>query len=203
MPLSSCSDAAIKKRDDDRACEDEDKKSDERLEKRGVTRIATSGAPHGVEPEIAYSCVMSSTGGAFSDSDHTEVIAALEDTVLGGGLRRLFRQVDGIAITPADDASNSASVPEAFIGGSDIVRRALRVSFSVSGTSARDVERRLLAANMHEPPPHRSFGQCTYELDRDAAASELVDFALRGLRALATRPVDGRWNFAVMKSTSA
>jgi hypothetical protein len=168
-----------------------------------VTRIATSGAPHGVEPEIAYSCVMSSTGGAFSDSDHTEVIAALEDTVLGGGLRRLFRQVDGIAITPADDASNSASVPEAFIGGSDIVRRALRVSFSVSGTSARDVERRLLAANMHEPPPRRSFGQCTYELDRDAAASELVDFALRGLRALATRPVDGRWSFAVMKSTSA
>ena len=89
-----------------------------------VTRIATSGAPRRVDPEIAYSCVMSSTGGVFSDSDHTEVIAALEDTVLGGGLRRLFRQVDGIAITPADDASNSASVPQAFIGGSDIVRRA-------------------------------------------------------------------------------
>src|SRR5690242_20296077 len=107
-----------------------------------VTRIATRGAPRRVDPEIAYSCVMSSTGGAFSDSDHTEVIAALEDRVLGGGLRKLFRQVDGIAITPADDASNSASVPEAFIGGSDIMRRALRVSFSMSGTSARDVERR-------------------------------------------------------------
>jgi len=146
---------------------------------------------------------MSSTGGAFSDSDHTEVIAALEDTVLGGGLRRLFRQVDGIVIMPADDASNSTSVPEALIGGSDIVRRALRVTFSVSGTSGRDVERRLLTANMNEPPPRRSFGHCTYELDRDATASELVDFALRGLRALATRPVDGRWRFAVMKSAGA
>ena len=78
-------------------------------------------------------------------SDLTEVIAALEDTVLSGGFRRLFRQVDGIVITAADDASNSASVPEAFIGGSDMMRRAWRVTFSVSGTSARDVERRLLA----------------------------------------------------------
>jgi len=146
---------------------------------------------------------MSSTGGEFSDSDHTEVIAALEDTVLGGGLRKLFRQVDGIVITAADDASSSGSHPEAFIGGSDIVRRARRVTFSVSGTSARDVQRRLLAANMDEPPPRTSFGHCTYELDRDATASELVDFALRGLRALAARPIDGRWSFAVMKSAGA
>jgi hypothetical protein len=70
-----------------------------------------------------YPCLISSTGGAFSDSDHTEVVAALEDRVLGGGLRRLFRQVDGIAITPADDVSNSSPVPEAFIAGSDLVRR--------------------------------------------------------------------------------
>lgn len=152
---------------------------------------------------VPYSCVMSSMGGAFFDSDHTEVIAALEDKVLRGGFRSLFRQVDGIVITPAeDDASNSSALPEAFVGGSDILRRAWRVTFSVSGTSARDVERRLLAANLDEPSPHTSFGHCTYELDRDSTASELVDFALRGLRALATRPVD-RWSFAVMKSVGA
>jgi len=146
---------------------------------------------------------MSSSGGVFSDSDRTEVIAALDDRVLSGGLRRLFRQVDGIVITPAVDASDAASVPEAFIGVSDIMRRARRVTFSVSGTSARDVERRLLAANMNEPSPRSSFGHCTYELGRDATASELVDFALRGLRAVAVRPVDGRWSFATMKSTGA
>jgi hypothetical protein len=145
---------------------------------------------------------MSSMGGAFFDSDHTEVISALEDKVLRGGLRSLFRQVDGIVITPADDASNSSSFPEAFIGGSHVLRRAWRVTFSVSGTSARDVERWLLAANLDEPSPRTSFGHCTYELDRDSTASELVDFALRGLRALATRPVD-RWSFAVMKSAGA
>ena len=146
---------------------------------------------------------MSSTDGAFSDSDLTEVIAALEDTVLSGGLRRLFRQVDGIVITPAHVASSSASVPEAFIGGSDMVRRVRRVTFSVSGTSSRDVERRLLAANMNEPPPRTSFGHCTYELDRDATAGQLVDFALRGFRVLAARLVDGQWSFAVMKSAGA
>jgi len=139
---------------------------------------------------------MSSTGGTFSDTDHADVIAVLRDTVLGGGLRRLFRQVDGIVITPGDDASSFASFPEAFIG-------TRRVTFSLSGTSARDVERRLLAANMDEPPPHKSFGHCTYELDRDATASELVDFALRGLRALGARPLDGRWDFAVRTSAGA
>jgi hypothetical protein len=139
---------------------------------------------------------MSSMGGTFSDSDHAEVIAALRDTVLGGGLRRLFRQVDGIVITPADDASSSASFPEAFIG-------TRRVTFSLSGTSARDVERRLLMANMDEPPPRRSFGHCTYELDRNSTAGELVDFALRGLRALGARPLEGRWDFAVRKSAGA
>jgi hypothetical protein len=145
---------------------------------------------------------MSSSGGAFSDSDRTEVIGVLEDTVLRAGLRALFRQVDGIVITPADDDSNTASVPEAFIGGSGITRRALRVTFSVAGTSARDVERQLLAANVDEPLPRKSLGHCTYELAGDATGSELVDFALRGLRALTARPVEGRWNFAVMKSAS-
>jgi hypothetical protein len=141
-------------------------------------------------------CAMSSTGGTFSDSDHAEVIAALRDTVLSGGLRRLFRPVDGIVITPADDASSAASVPEAFIA-------TRKVTFSLPGTSARDVERRLLAANMDEPPPRKSFGYCTYELDGDPTASELVDFALRGLRALGALPRDGRWDFAVRKSASA
>jgi hypothetical protein len=141
-------------------------------------------------------CTMSSTGGTFSDSDHAEVIAALRDTVLAGGLRRLFRPVDGIVITPVDDASSSASLPEAFVG-------TRTVTFSLSGTSARDVERKLLAANMNEPPPRTSFGHCTYELDGDPTASELVDFALRGLRALGARPLDDRWDFAVRKSSGA
>jgi hypothetical protein len=139
---------------------------------------------------------MSLTGGTFSDSDHTEVIVALQDAVLGGGLRRLFRQVDGIVITPADDASNPAPVPEAFIG-------ARRLAFSLSGTSARDVERRLLAANMDEPPPRKAFGYCTYEIGRTVNAGELVDFAVRGLRALGARPEGGRWDFAVRKSSGA
>jgi hypothetical protein len=45
--------------------------------------------------------------------------------------------------------------------------------------------------------------QDTNELDRDATAGELVDFALRGLRALAARPVDGRFSFTAMKAATA
>jgi hypothetical protein len=142
---------------------------------------------------------VSSVDGKFTDSDRDDVVALLDEKVLSGR-SRFFGRIDGITITAASALPEETSPPEAFISRAGIVNRRPKVGFSVSGTSARDVERRLLATDMREPDPRASFGQCVYEFRSETPGRELVDFALRGLRALAADPVDGHWIYTTIKA---
>ena len=134
----------------------------------------------------------------FADSDRAAVVTVVEEKVLAGGIRGLFRSVDGIVIT-ADSPARAGSVADAAISRPGVVNRRPKVVFSASGSSARDVERTLIAADMHDPKPRTSFGQCVYEFGTDARGVELVDFALRGLRALGAQPTDGQWSYSELE----
>jgi hypothetical protein len=131
----------------------------------------------------------------FPDADRTAAVAVVDEKVLAGGIKGLLRSVDGIVIS-ANSQAHGASAAEAVISRAGVVNRRPRVVFSASGTSARDIERRLISEDMRDPTPRASFGQCVYEFGTDARGTDLVDFALRGLRALGAEPVDGRWTYS-------
>ena len=132
--------------------------------------------------------------GKFSDANRAPVVTAINEKVLGGGLRRLFRSVGSVVIMPVDDSGPHASV-EASLSCSGLVNRLPKVAFSASGTSARDLVRRLVAAHLDDPEPRASSGHAVYEFAADVTADELVDFAMRGLRVLGAHPADGRWTY--------
>jgi hypothetical protein len=136
----------------------------------------------------------------FPDADRTAVVAVVDEKVLAGGIKGLLRSVDGIVIT-ANGPAHGASAAEAVISRAGVVNRRPKVVFSASGTSARDLERRLISADMCDPKPRASFGQCVYEFATDTRGTELVDFALRGLRALGAQPVDGRWSYSELEQS--
>ena len=147
---------------------------------------------------LAPSLEVMSSEGSFPDSDRTAAVTVVDEKVLAGGIRGLLRSIDGIVIT-ADSSARASSVAEAAISRTGVVNRRPKVVFSASGTSARDVERRLISADMRDPKPRTSFGQCVYEFGTDARGAELVDFALRGLRALGAQPIDGKWSYSELE----
>jgi hypothetical protein len=138
--------------------------------------------------------------GTFSDVDRAEVVAMLDEKVLRGGFGRLLRRIDGIAIRPA---SGAVGGPEATVSRPGLVGNRPMVQLSLEGSSEADVERRLAAANMGGPQPRASFGLCIYDFPGETGGTELLDFALRGLRALGAAPADGRWEYTATQPERA
>jgi hypothetical protein len=125
------------------------------------------------------------------------VLDCVDESVTAGGIRGLLRRGESVVITPVP--GGDTSVPEASISRSGLVASSPKVTFSLPGMSGRDVERWLLAAGLSDGAPRRSSAFCTYSLPSDATAEEIVDLAVRGLRALRAEPVDDRWEFSVQK----
>ena len=138
----------------------------------------------------------------FPDSDRTAAITVVDEKVLAGGIRGLLRSVDGILIT-ADSSARAASGAEAAISRTGVVNRRPTVVFSASGTSARDVERRLISADIRDPNRgHRSGIASTNSAPTRVAPNWSISRCVAS-RALGAQPIDGRWSYSELEQSGA
>ena len=88
-------------------------------------------------------------------------------------------------------------VPGTWIGRAGSIRRSVPVHVRPPGPPGKEdtVAEQIAAAGITGPEARMSFGQCVFHFSRDAAATDVVRFALDAMRALGAEPADGRWEW--------
>jgi hypothetical protein len=139
--------------------------------------------------------------GTFTDTDPTELVGLLEQTVLRSGtVGRLLRRIDSVVIRPA----SADQAPCATISRPGIVGKAPHVFVVPSPNMTQEQAQSIIAAaGLEGPHARESFGQYVYDFAGDVSGEHLVSFALAALRAVGAQPADGRWEYQGLKPERA
>jgi len=155
-------------------------------------------------------------GGAFTDRDSSEVEEFIERKLLHRGVLGRFSRVDGVSIRPVvsgleglgrkERKARRQEVPGTWIGRAGSIRRSVPVHVRPPGPPGKEdtVAEQIAAAGITGPEARMSFGQCVFHFSRDAAATDVVRFALDAMRALGAEPADGRgeWDATIEVDTT-
>ena len=142
--------------------------------------------------------------GTFSGANPSEVVEFLDAKVLKGGIGRLFRRFDGVVVRPTSAGppprtmrhATEAGIAQASISKSGMVGTKAHVHFwPPEGMDEEHAAHQVAGAGPGAPEPRTSFGQYFFDFPADATGSDLVQFAVAGLRALGAQPDGDSWEW--------